>query len=80
MHEHSFAPSWRTIVSITNHHHVTPRCAPAPLQSPQVEDKMEINVRQQGRNYSPNAKGNFQFERVITGWRGTPLVDWRLKK
>jgi hypothetical protein len=41
---------------------------------------MEINVRQQGRNYSPNAKGNFQFERVITGWRGTPLVDLRLKK
>jgi hypothetical protein len=32
-----FEPQDR-IVSITNHHHVTLRCAPAPLQSPQIED------------------------------------------
>jgi len=33
-----------------------------------------------GSAHSPNAKGNFQFERVITGWRGTPVLDLRLKR
>ena len=27
-----------------------------------------------------SAKGNFQFERVLTGWRGTALLDMRRKK
>ena len=35
----------------------------------------------QGRScYSPNAKGNFQFDRMITGWRDRPVLDCRLKK
>jgi hypothetical protein len=29
--------------------------------------------------YSPNAKGNFQFERVIVGWRARPMLDLRRK-
>ena len=29
--------------------------------------------------HSPNAKGNFQFERVISGWRARPLLDLRRK-
>ena len=32
------------------------------------------------RSYSLNAKGNFQFDRVITGWRNRPVLDWRLKR
>ena len=31
-------------------------------------------------DYSPNAKGNFQFDRMITGWRNRPVLDLRLKK
>ena len=30
--------------------------------------------------YSTNAKGNFQFDRVISGWRDRPVVDLRLKQ
>jgi hypothetical protein len=31
-------------------------------------------------NHSPYAKGNFQFERVVTGWRGRSVLDLRLKR
>ena len=30
--------------------------------------------------HSPNAKGNFQFERLIGGWRALPLLDLRRKR
>jgi hypothetical protein len=51
---------------------------PAPLQlSIQI---VQQNVRKQRREHSPNAKANFQFERVIRGWRGGPVLDLRLKK
>jgi len=40
---------------------------------------IEVHVAEQGRNYSPNAKGNFQFERVIVGWRGRAVLDLRRK-
>ena len=33
-----------------------------------------------GTVYSPNAKGNFLFDRVITGWRDRPVLDLRLKR
>ena len=29
--------------------------------------------------HSPNAKGNFQFERVIAGWRDQSVLDLRRK-
>ena len=32
------------------------------------------------RSYRMNANGNFQFDRVITGWRNRPVLDVRLKK
>ena len=32
------------------------------------------------RRHSPNAKGNFQFERLIGGWRALPLLDLRRKR
>jgi hypothetical protein len=33
-----------------------------------------------GGNHAPNAKANFQFERVIRGWRNGAVVDLRRKK
>ena len=32
------------------------------------------------RGHSPYTKGNFQFDRVVTGWRSSPVVDYRHKK
>jgi len=29
---------------------------------------------------APNAKANFQFERLIRAWRDRPVLDLRLKK
>jgi len=38
-------------------------------------------VTEQGRNHAPYTKGNFQFERIIAGWRTRyPLLDLRLKR
>lgn len=31
-------------------------------------------------DYSPNAKANFQFDRVVKGWRNRRILDLRLKK
>ena len=42
--------------------------------------QVQVHVRQQRGNHSPYAKGNFQFERVVTGWRATRLLDLRLKR
>jgi hypothetical protein len=42
---------------------------------------MQVDVRQERRCYSPYAKDNFTFERVIWGWRrGTSALDLRRKK
>jgi hypothetical protein len=42
---------------------------------------VEHEVTQQWRNYSPYAKGNFSFERVICDWRTrVAVLDLRLKK
>jgi hypothetical protein len=42
---------------------------------------MQEEIRQEGADDSPNAKGNFTFDRVICGWRtGLSAVDLRLKK
>jgi len=38
-------------------------------------------IREESRNHAPYTKGNFQFERVITGWLTRfPMLDLRLKK
>ena len=39
-----------------------------------------IEVAPAMRSYSTNAKGNFQFDRVISGWRNRPVLDLRLKR
>jgi hypothetical protein len=41
---------------------------------------VQVGVRQKWRSHSTYAKGNFQFERVVTGWRMQSVLDLRLKK
>jgi hypothetical protein len=51
-----------------------------PVIDPKVENVMKENIRQQRGVHSPYTKGNFQFERIITGWRAKYSVpDYRLK-
>ena len=47
---------------------------------PPIEDIMQKQISQHWRGHSPNAKGNFRFERVVTGWRGATLLDLRRKR
>jgi len=42
---------------------------------------VQKKIREYRTDYSPYAKGNFTFERVICGWRtGLSALDLRLKK
>ena len=41
---------------------------------------VHIEIAQHDADYTLNAKGNFCFDRLIEGWRDTPLVDYRLKR
>jgi len=51
------------------------------LFKPQVEREVQVDVTQHRRYYSPYAKGNFTFDRVICGWRtGLTVLDLRLKR
>ena len=40
----------------------------------------QVEVAPTMRSYSTNAEGNFQFDRVISGWRDRPVLDLRLKQ
>ena len=44
-----------------------------------VVERVEIDVAEQRTDHAPYAKGNFQFERVITGWREQAVLDLRRK-
>jgi hypothetical protein len=41
---------------------------------------VEHHIRQQGRQHSLNAKGNFRFERTIVDWRSGFVLDLRRKE
>jgi hypothetical protein len=57
------------------------RALPPPCLNPKIKDVMKINVSQQRRSHSPYTKGNFEFERVVRGWRTSyPVLDLRLKR
>jgi hypothetical protein len=48
---------------------------------PEIERIVEEGVRQNRANHSPYTKGNFEFERVVRGWRRSyPVLDLRLKR
>jgi len=51
------------------------------LLEPFIQHMVQIDVCKQWRDYSPYAKGNFTFDRVICGWRrGLAVLDLRLKR
>ena len=44
-----------------------------------VVERVEIEIGEQGTDQSPNAKGTFQFERVVERWRSLAVLDLRRK-
>jgi hypothetical protein len=46
---------------------------------PRIERIVQKEISQQRTDHSPNAKGNFQFERVVVGWRSRAILDLRRK-
>jgi hypothetical protein len=54
---------------------------PDLLFEPEIKNKMQVDIGQDRTDHSPYTKGNFEFERVVTGWRGIDSVlDLRLKR
>ena len=53
-----------------------PEAAPLKLAIELIQDE----VREQRREHSPNAKGNFCFDRVIALDRSRCVLDFRLKR
>ncbi|MDD9998473.1 MAG: hypothetical protein OXQ89_12100, partial [Rhodospirillaceae bacterium] len=47
---------------------------------PAEQKPSHVQARQQWRDDTLNAKGNFRFERQILGWRDRQLVDLRRKR
>jgi len=44
-------------------------------------DAIRANIGERRRSHSPYTKGNFEFERVLRGWRTSyPVLDLRLKR
>ena len=64
------------------HDHDTPACAATtPFLGPEIENVVQEDVGEERADYSPNAKGNFSFDRVICDWRTrVAVLDLRLKK
>jgi hypothetical protein len=45
-----------------------------------LQEPVHVDDGKQWAHGSPNAKGNFRFERTISGWRGRCLLDLRRKR
>ena len=67
------------VVREAHHDHIAACLGSTPSLDPEVEDVVQIDVGQQRTDDAPYAKGNFQFERVIPGWRERPALDLRRK-
>src|SRR6516225_9622352 len=65
------------IIGVANDRHVTPNRAPAPSQSPEVEDIVEIDVRQQGRDDRPLRRPHLRLTEsdALHHTRGKPLAN-----
>jgi hypothetical protein len=46
---------------------------------PVVKREVQKHIGHQRTDHAPYAKGNFQFERVIAGWREQSVLDLRRK-
>jgi hypothetical protein len=52
-----------------------------PQLLPSEHEPAHIQIAEQRTDYSPYTKGNFEFERVVRGWRSSdPVLDLRLKR
>jgi hypothetical protein len=47
---------------------------------PRIEHVVQEQIGQQRAHHATYTKGNFQFERVVTGWRGNAVLDLRRKR
>src|SRR5205807_2371638 len=69
------------VVRAADDDHVARHLCEAPAVGPKVEPVVQVDIGQERGDYSPYAKGNFTFDRVICGWRtGLTVLDLRLKK
>jgi hypothetical protein len=69
------------VIDIAHQPGFTPQPALHHAFEPEVENVMKVKVAQKHTEYSPYAKGNFTFDRVICDWRtGLSVIDLRLKK
>src|SRR5204863_7996760 len=53
------------VIRESHHDHIAMRALLTPCLDPQIEYVMKIDVRQERRCYSSNAKDNFSFDRVL---------------
>ena len=49
-------------------------------QPPILQEPVHVDVGEQRGRHSPNAKGNFRFERTILNWRSSFVLDLRRKR
>jgi hypothetical protein len=62
-------------------HHSGLKCRTPPGNPPVLQKAVHVQVGKHGADHSPYAKGNFQFDRVVTGWRESfTVLDLRLKR
>jgi len=68
------------VIGVAHEHHIALSLPRSPSLDPKVEPVVQVKISQERADFSAYAKTNFQFERVVTGWRGTPVFDFRLKR
>ena len=62
-------------------HDVRPQTPFVPQFLPSQHEPAHVDIAEQRRDHAHYAKGNFEFERVVTGWRGIhPVIDLRRKR
>jgi hypothetical protein len=59
---------------------VCPERLIAAGEPPMLEEPVHVDIGQQRARHSPNAKGNFCFDRVIALDRSRCVLDLRLKR
>jgi hypothetical protein len=69
------------VIGVPHYDDLTAGVVFTPVIGPKVERIVKIDIGQKRRCHSPYAKGNFEFERVVTGWRGIhSVIDLRRKR
>ena len=68
------------IIGVSHDDHVAGGFAPSPALGPDIEAVVQVDIGEERRNYAPNAKDNFRFERTIVEWRSGDVLDLRRKR